>query len=103
MERQSRALDKKSARMQAEAVEEAKQSLRRDVMESREALGLVPGGGTGGDEEHEEEGEEGDAEDVVPPQVLKERIESVVEVLGDFQVRIYCMYIYRFLFTVSWS
>ncbi|CAM9445308.1 unnamed protein product, partial [Ectocarpus sp. 12 AP-2014] len=35
----------------------------------------------------EEDGEEGQEEEVVPPQVLKERIESVIEVLSEFQDR----------------
>ncbi|CAM9173404.1 unnamed protein product, partial [Sphacelaria rigidula] len=88
VERQSRALEKKSARMEAEALEEAKEGLRRDVLESRDALGLVPAAGDG--ESGEDMGERGEGEggeEVVPPQVLKERIESVVEVLGDFQER----------------
>lgn len=85
VERQSRALDKKSAKMEAEALEEAKEGLRRDVLESRDALGLVPAGGDG--DSGEDMGSEGEGgEEVVPPQVLKERIESIVEVLGDFQV-----------------
>lgn len=67
--------------MQAEHREEAKEGLERDVLENREALGLVPAG-------QEDEGEEGQQEEeVVPPQVLKERIESVIEVLSEFQVR----------------
>lgn len=67
--------------MQAEHREEAKEGLERDVLENREALGLVPAG-------QEEEGEEGQGEEeAVPPQVLKERIESVIEVLSEFQVR----------------
>lgn len=73
--------------MEAEALEEAKEGLRRDVLESRDALGLVPAAGDG--ESGEDMGERGEGEggeEVVPPQVLKERIESVVEVLGDFQV-----------------
>lgn len=82
IERQSKALDKKAARMQAELRDEAKEGLERDVLEGREALGLVPAG-----EEDEEEGEEGQEEETVPPQVLKERIESVIEVLSEFQVR----------------
>lgn len=65
--------------MQAEHQQEAKEGLQRDVLESREALGLVPAG-----EEDEEEGEQ--EEETVPPQVLKERIESVIEVLSEFQV-----------------
>lgn len=77
IERQSKTLDKKAARMQAELRDEAKEGLERDVLEGREALGLVPAG----------EGEEGQEEEVVPPQVLKERIESVIEVLSKFQVR----------------
>lgn len=83
VERQSRGLDKKSARMLAEAQEEAKEGLRRDAVENREALGLVAAGGDVGDDQEEGEGVD---KEVVPPQVLKERIESVVEVLGDFQV-----------------
>lgn len=68
--------------MQAEHREEAKEGLERDVLENREALGLVPAG------QEEEGGEEGqEEEEAVPPQVLKERIESVIEVLGEFQVR----------------
>lgn len=82
IERQSRALDKKAARMQAEHREEAKEGLGRDVLESREALGLAPAG-----EDGEEEGEGQEEEEAVPPQVLKERIESVIEVLSAFQVR----------------
>ena len=67
--------------MQAEHRDEAKEGLERDVLENREALGLVPAG-------QEEEGEEGEEEEeAVPPQVLKERIESVIEVLSEFQVR----------------
>lgn len=86
IERQSRALDKKAARMQAEHLEEAKEGLGRDVLESREALGLAPAGGEDGSEgEGDGEGQEG--EEAVPPQVLKERIESVIEVLSEFQVR----------------
>lgn len=81
IERQSRALDKKQAGMQAELREEAKESMRRDALENREALGLMPEGEGGG-----KDGEEGAEEEVAPPQVLKERIESVVEVLSDFQV-----------------
>lgn len=68
--------------MQAEHHEEAKEGLQRDVLESREALGLVPAGQEDGGEEGQEEEEE-----AVPPQVLKERIESVIEVLSEFQVR----------------
>lgn len=82
VERQSRALDKKAVKLQAQLREEAKEGLKRDALESREALGLVPTG--------EGEGEDGEAgdneEEAAPPQVLKERIESVVEVLSDFQV-----------------
>ena len=61
--------------------DEAKEGLKRDALESREALGLAPAG-----EEAAEDGEEGEEEEVVPPQVLKERIQSVVEVLSSFQV-----------------
>lgn len=68
--------------MQAEHLEEAKEGLERDVLESREALGLVPAGQEDDGEEDQEEEEE-----AVPPQVLKERIESVIEVLSEFQVR----------------
>ncbi|CAM9544111.1 unnamed protein product, partial [Ectocarpus sp. 12 AP-2014] len=82
IERQSKALDKKAARMQAELRDEAKEGLERDVLEGREALGLVPAG-----EGDREEGEEGQEEEIVPPQVLKERIESVIEVLSEFQDR----------------
>lgn len=90
VERQSKALDKKSAKMEAEAREEAKEGLRRDALESREALGLVPCGIDGQTGEDGVEGEEeGVEEEVVPPQVLKERIESVVEVLSSLQVS-YC-------------
>lgn len=67
--------------MQAEQREEAKEGLERDALESREALGLLPSGDG-------EEGEEDKEEEVVPPQVLKERIESVIEVLSEFQVRL---------------
>lgn len=84
VERKSRALDKKAAKMQAEARDEAKEGLKRDALESREALGLVKGGADS--DEEGEEGEEGVEGEVIPPQVLKERIESVVEVLSDFQV-----------------
>lgn len=84
VERKSRALDKKTAKMQAEARDEAKEGLKRDALESREALGLVVGGGDS--DADEEEGQEGIEGEVVPPQVLKERIESVIEVLSDFQV-----------------
>lgn len=86
MERQARALDKKEARLKAEAQAEAKEGLKRDNLESIAALGLVAAGAR---EEGEEEGDE-DEDDTVPPQVLKERIESVVEVLSDFQVTIGC-------------
>lgn len=87
VERQSRALDRKSARMEAEAREEAKEGLRRDALESRESLRLVPARMDEQTEEDREEGEEGGVEEeVVPPQVLKERIESIVEVLSDLQV-----------------
>lgn len=67
--------------MQAEQREEAKEGLERDALESREALALVPAGEGDGEDGEEEE------EEVVPPQVLKERIESVIEVLSEFQVR----------------
>lgn len=83
VERKSRALDKKAAKMQADAREEARESLKRDALESREVLGLAPAGAEEG-----EEGEEGEEEEAVPPQVLKERIASVVEVLSDFKVRV---------------
>lgn len=95
IERQSRALDKKAARMQAEHREEAKEGLERDVLENREALGLLPAG-------QEEDGEEGqEEEESVPPQVLKERIESVIEVLSEFQVRLSASFPLRLLFSVS--
>ncbi|CAM9201057.1 unnamed protein product, partial [Laminaria digitata] len=81
IERQSKALDKRQAKMQADLRDETKEGLKRDALESREALGLGPAGEEGG-----EDGEEGE-EEVVPPQVLKERIESVVEVLSAFQDR----------------
>ena len=67
--------------MQAELRDEAKEGLKRDALENREALGLAPAG-----EEGAEDGQEGEEEEVVPPQVLKERIESVIEVLSAFQV-----------------
>lgn len=89
VERKSRALDKKTAKMQAEARDEAKEGLKRDALESREALRLVVGGGDS--DADEEEGEEGIEGEVVPPQVLKERIESVIEVLSDFQVGTTCI------------
>eukprot|EP00904_Undaria_pinnatifida_P013680 jgi/Undpi1/9442/HiC_scaffold_27.g11899.m1 len=82
IERQSKALDKRQAKMQADLFDETKEGLKRDALESREALGLVPAG-----DEGDEDGEEGEEEEVVPPQVLKERIESVVEVLSAFQDR----------------
>lgn len=75
--------------MQAEARDEAKEGLKRDALESREALGLVVGGGDS--DADEEEGEGGMEGEVVPPQILKERIESVIEVLSDFQVGIVFM------------
>lgn len=81
IERQSKALDKRQAKMQAELRDEAKEGLKRDALENREALGLAPAG-----EEGAEDGQEGEEEEVVPPQVLKERIESVIEVLSAFQV-----------------
>lgn len=77
------ALDKKAAKMQAEHLAEAKEGLGRDALENREALGLAPAGG----EDGEGEGEGQEEEEAVPPQVLKERIESVIEVLSEFQVR----------------
>lgn len=73
--------------MQAEHLEEAKEGLGRDVLESREALGLAPAGGGKDDGEGEGDGEGQEEEEAVPPQVLKERIESVIEVLSEFQVR----------------
>ncbi|CAM9280979.1 unnamed protein product, partial [Choristocarpus tenellus] len=82
VERESRALDKETARVRAEAEEEVREGMKRDVLEGREVLGITPGGGA-----DSEEGEEEVEEEVVPPQVLKERIESVVEVLSDFKAR----------------
>lgn len=69
--------------MQAEHLEEAKEGLGRDVLENRKALGLVPAGA----EDGEGEGEGQEEEEAVPPQVLKERIESVIEILTEFKVR----------------
>eukprot|EP00752_Nemacystus_decipiens_P002246 g2129.t1 len=64
IERQSRALDKKATRMQAKHREEAKEGLERDVLESREALGLVPAG----QEEEREGGHDEEEDTAVPPQ-----------------------------------
>lgn len=66
--------------MELEQREEAREGLKRDARENMEALGLVPAGDEGDEEE------DGEDNEVVPPQILKERIESVVEVLTEFQV-----------------
>lgn len=79
------ALDKKEARLKAEAQAEVKEGLKRDNLERNAALGLEAAGAR---EEGEEEIDEDD-DGTVPPQVLKERIESIVEVLSDFQVTEY--------------
>lgn len=78
MEERSKALDLEKAQMEVEARAETREGLRRDLIESRKELGI---------EAAEESDAESEGREAVPPQVLKERIESVVEVLGDFQVR----------------
>lgn len=72
--------------MTAEARAEAHEGLRRDIVESQRVLGLAPAEASDDEGGDDEEGERKTEEELVSPQVLKERIESVVEVLGDFQV-----------------